>query len=121
MINIYTDSCSDIGQEEIQKKDIKIIPLQVFINERTYRDGVDIHTEELFEYVEKMGELPKTSAPSVGDFTKVFSQDEGDGVFIGIGSKLSATIQNATIAAELLTEKQLKLLILKICRPGLVF
>ena len=110
MINIYTDSCSDIGQEEIQKKDINIIPLQVFINERTYRDGVDIHTQDLFEFVNKRGELPKTSAPSVGDFTKVFSQDEGDGIFIGIGSKLSATIQNATLAAELLKEKTVKII-----------
>ena len=109
MINIYTDSCSDIGQEEIQKENIKIIPLQVFINERTYRDGVDIQTHELFEYVEKNGVLPKTSAPSVGDFTKAFSQDEEDGIFIGIGSKLSATIQNAKIAADLVKGKTIKI------------
>ena len=109
MIKIYTDSCSDIGQEEIQKENIKIIPLQVFINERTYRDGVDIQTYELFEYVEKNGVLPKTSAPSVGDFTRAFSQEKEDGIFIGIGSKLSATVQNAKIAADLIKEKVIRI------------
>jgi DegV family protein with EDD domain len=51
--------------------------------------------------VEQYTELPKTAAPSVGEFSKAFDKP-GESVFIGISSKLSTTIQNARLACETL-------------------
>lgn len=101
MVNIITDSTSDLGIDISTKFKLTIIPLLVTIGGQVYRDGLDIQQKELFALVKKHGELPKTSAASVGEFTKVFDQP-GDSVFIGISSKLSATIQNARLAADML-------------------
>lgn len=98
MINIITDSTSDLTQGIIDSYHIKVIPLTVTIGGRTFKDGVDIQQEGLFGLVEKYSMLPKTSAPSVGEFEAAFDRP-GEIIFIGISSKLSATIQNARLAA----------------------
>jgi len=101
MVNIITDSTSDLGAKITAEFGVKVVPLLVTIGGKVYRDGVDIGQQELFSLVEKYGELPKTAAPSVGEFTSAF-EIPGDVIFVGISSKLSATIQNAQLAAKML-------------------
>jgi DegV family protein with EDD domain len=101
MVNIITDSTSDLGEDIAAEFKVTVIPLAVTIAGRIYHDGVDIRQENLFDLVEKYAELPKTAAPSVGEFIKAFDRP-GESVFIGISSKLSATIQNARLALEML-------------------
>jgi len=87
----------------LEKHEIGIVHLYVSFNEESYRDGLDITTEGLYEKVEQTGSLPKTAAPSPGDFIEAFKPhiDAGkDIVYIGISSELSATINNARMAAE---------------------
>jgi DegV family protein with EDD domain len=103
MVTIITDSTSDLGTDITTDFKLVVVPLLVTIGGEVYRDGVDIQQKELFALVKKHGELPKTAAPSVGEFTKAFDR-AGESVFIGISSKLSATIQNARLAAEMLPE-----------------
>jgi DegV family protein with EDD domain len=99
MINIITDSTSDLGTDIAAEFNLSVVPLSVTIGGKVYRDGVDIKQRDLFALVQEHGELPKTAAPSVGEFIKVFDRP-GDCIFIGISSKLSATIQNALLAAQ---------------------
>ena len=99
MINVITDSTSDLGTDIAAEFNLSVIPLSVTIGGEVYRDGVDILQEDLFALVQKHGELPKTAAPSVGELITLFDRP-GDSVFVGISSKLSATIQNASLAAE---------------------
>ena len=101
MVNIITDSTSDLGPEIAAEFKLTIVPLTVTIGDKVYQDGVDLHQRDLFSLVEKHGELPKTSAPSMGEFTKAFDHP-GENVFIGISSRLSATVQNARLALDLL-------------------
>ncbi|MGB8213363.1 MAG: DegV family protein [Anaerolineales bacterium] len=98
MINIITDSTSDLGPEIAAEFGLAIVPLSVTIGGVVYQDGVDIHQKDLFSLVEKYKELPKTAAPSVGEFIKAFDKP-GESLFIGISSKLSGTLQNAILAA----------------------
>jgi DegV family protein with EDD domain len=100
MINIVTDSTSDLGIDISTKYKLTVIPLLVTIGGKDYRDGVDIQQKELFALVKKYNELPKTAAPSAGEFAKIFEQP-GEHIFIGISSRLSATIQNARLAADM--------------------
>jgi fatty acid-binding protein DegV len=72
MISILTDSCSDLSQDLIKRFDIHIVPLHVSLGEKSYRDGEEITRDELFEYVEKTGQLPKTSAVSVEEMKLFF-------------------------------------------------
>lgn len=103
IIKVFTDSTNDLSPALLKENDIDVVPLYVgFEDGITYRDGVDITTEELFEKVNSLGKLPKTSAPSPVDFYNAFKPyiDEGrDIVYIGISEQMSSTLQNAKIAA----------------------
>ena len=101
MVNIITDSTSDLGADIAAEFKLTVVPLSVTIGGKVYQDGVSILQKDLFALVEKHAELPKTAAPSVGEFSQVFDRP-GESVFIGISSKLSATIQNARLASEML-------------------
>jgi DegV family protein with EDD domain len=99
MLNILTDSTSDLGTALTGEFNLKVIPLTSILSGRTYLDGIDIDQENLFKLVAENGELPTTAAPSVGELERFFDLP-GDSVFIGISSQLSATIQNAQLAAS---------------------
>lgn len=102
-VKIFTDSTSDLTPEIIKSRNISIVPLYVNFDDKSYMDGVDITTKQLYEKVEEQGKLPKTSAASPGDFYKAFKPyiDKGDDiVFIGISSNLSSHLQNAFIASK---------------------
>jgi len=107
MFDIYTDSCADLSTSLLEKYDIHVIPLKVFIDGENIRDG-DISTAALFERVQQSGQLPKTSAPSLADFITRFTETPNDVLFVGISSKLSATVETAILAAnEIQTKKVL--------------
>jgi DegV family protein with EDD domain len=99
MIRILSDSCCDLSQQILDRYQIETIPLSVFINGKTYLDGPEIDSEFLFQQVQETGQLPKTSAPSLADFGKLFSSSE-ESIYIGLSSKLSATVPNAILAAQ---------------------
>ncbi len=61
MIEILTDSCSDLNPELIDRFHLQVIPLQVFIANRNLRDG-EITLAQLFDEVSKTSQLPKTAA-----------------------------------------------------------
>lgn len=100
---IMSDSTCDLSKDIIREKNIAILPLYVNFNDSIYRDGVDINTHELYKKVDELGRLPKTSAPSIGDFIEFyrpFIESGHDIVYVGISSKLSATNQNARLATQ---------------------
>ena len=100
-IKLFTDSTCDLTDEILKKYDISVVPLYVHFNEDTYKDRIEITTEELYKKVDEYGILPMTAAPSPGDFYNAFKPfvDEGREIlYIGISSLISSTVQNATIA-----------------------
>lgn len=102
MIRITADSTCDLG-EHIAKRNIGIMPLSVILGENTFRDGVDIVPQDIFDFVEKTGQLPKTAAPSIGDYTDFFAAyvEAGETVIhFNISSKSSAANTYAQKAAE---------------------
>ena len=102
-IVITADSTCDLPQELIDKYDIKIIPLSILLGEKVYHDGVDIKPSDIYDFVEKTGELPKTAAVTPSEYHEVFKRFADDGkkiVHIGFSSALSSSYQNACVAAE---------------------
>jgi DegV family protein with EDD domain len=111
-IVLMSDSTCDLSDELIQKYQIKIIPLYVSFSDGTYKDRVELTTEGLYQKVSELGSLPKTSAPSMGDFYEFFKPliDAGkDIVYIGLSSKLSATLQSARLAAQEFPEGRIQI------------
>ncbi|MDQ0898671.1 DegV family protein [Paenibacillus sp. V4I7] len=101
-VRICTDSTSDLSEELYRRFQIEVVPLYVIFEDNSYKDGITIKPDRLYELVDQTGKLPKTAAPSPIDFERAFEpiiQRGEDIVFIGLSSELSSTIQNATIAA----------------------
>ncbi|WP_299028220.1 DegV family protein [uncultured Thermanaerothrix sp.] len=105
MVDIVTDSCADLSSELIHQFNVRVLPLQVFIDNRTISDG-SISPKELFSLVAKTGELPKTSAPSIKEFLEFFEPSD-EIIYIGISAKLSATLSNSLLAAQQLPHKKI--------------
>lgn len=102
-IKITCDSTCDLPQELYAKYDVEVIALSVTLGDELYRDGVNITAPELFDFVAKTGTLPKTSAISMGEYLEVFSKYVKQGqtvIHINLSSNLSASHQNALLAAE---------------------
>ena len=111
-VKIITDSTADLNLDLIEKLDIKTMPLKVNFTDKSYRDGIDINTEELYKLVEEKGELPKTSAISPGEFIEEFKkwiEQDYDVVYIGIGSKISGTLQSAFVAKSEFEDSRIQL------------
>jgi DegV family protein with EDD domain len=106
-MEIFTDSCADLSPELIKRFKIHVVPLGVILGENTYSDGVDISPQQLFDQVKVVGKLPTTSAPSQGAFMQAFSPFDS-AIYIGISSKLSASHQNALVAANNLPGKDIR-------------
>ena len=102
-IAITTDSTCDLPQSLIESNGITVIPLTVLLGDSVYRDGIDIKPNDIYDYVAKTGELPKTSAVTPETYYNVFKKltDEGKRVVhIGFSSGLSSSYQNACVAAS---------------------
>ena len=101
-IKITADSTCDLSKELVAKYDITIIPLYVNMGSESYRDGVDIVPQDIFSYVDQTGNLPKTSAVTVDDYTDYFSRFTEQGfsvIHINISAEFSCCHQNAIVAA----------------------
>ncbi len=102
MIKVTADSTCDLGPYAAERG-IDIMPLSVILGENTYRDGVNITPQEIFDYVAKTGTLPKTSAPSVEDYEEFFGKyvSAGDTVIhFNISQKSSSSHEHALVAAK---------------------
>ena len=102
-IKITCDSTCDLPQALYAKYDVEVIALSVALGEELHRDGVDISAPELFAYVKESRNLPKTSAVSMGEYLDVFGKYVAEGktvIHINLSSALSASHQNAVLAAQ---------------------
>ena len=101
-IKITSDSTCDLN-EHVQQRDIGIVPLQVNLGDKAYRDGVDITPDAIYEHYEKTGTLPKTAAVNVSDFIeacKALTVEGREVVIFTISSEMSSTYNNARLAAQ---------------------
>ena len=108
MVKIITDSTCDMDKSLFNEYGIEVIPLSVNLDNRIFRDGIDLSLDEMYSLINKTKTLPKTSAPTPGEFIEFFNQFSDDIVFIGISTNSSATVQNARLAAKDLPAKNIQ-------------
>jgi DegV family protein with EDD domain len=99
---VVTDSTADVPPEWCERYRIEVVPLRVLFGTESFRDRVDLTTDQFFDRLRRSERLPTTSAPSPGDFAAVYERlsHECDGVVsIHISGELSATVQAAQVGA----------------------
>ena len=102
-ITISSDSTCDLSQGLVDRYNIHILPMGVTLGDKMYRDGIDITPDQIYAHHEKTGQLPKTSAINMAESADFFAELTKDGsavIHFTISSSMSATYNNARIAAE---------------------
>jgi DegV family protein with EDD domain len=107
-VRIVTDSVSDLPPEVVKELGITIIPLNVHFGQESYKDRVDLNSEDFYHKLEHSSTFPSTSAPSPGLFAEVFDDlamkcSQILGVFVS--RKLSATYDAAVQGVKLMKRK----------------
>lgn len=102
-IKITSDSTCDLLPQQLHDNNIELFPLNVIKDGENFKDNVTITTDEIFAHVDAGGSLCSTAAGSPGEYQEFFGRfaDEYDGVLhISLSSGLSASYQNACLAAQ---------------------
>ncbi len=101
-IKITADSTCDLSAAIVQKYGIEIIPLYVNKGGVSYKDGLEINSQDIFRHVSEGGELCSTAAVNLDEYSRIFSalRQQYDAVIhFTISASMSSCFQNARIAA----------------------
>ena len=108
-MKIVTDSGIDLlfPPERLAELDIHVVPLVVTLNGQSFREKVDIQSDEFYRLLAATDSLPTTSQPSVGDFAKLYrhlAASDPEILSIHMTSGLSGTFNAAQAGAKLVPE-----------------
>jgi DegV family protein with EDD domain len=108
-MQIVTDSGTDLWlpPEEMGEVQVHIVPLVVTLDNKSYREGLDIQNDEFYRLLAATESLPITSQPSAGEFAKTYRElavTDADILSIHISSGLSGTVNAAKAGASQVPE-----------------
>lgn len=93
-MKIITDTGTMFSKEEGEKLGIEVLPLNVIVDKKSYREYVDIQSDEFLKLV-KEGHIPRSSQPSIGEVMDVFEKYAGEELLvINMADGLSGTYQS---------------------------
>jgi DegV family protein with EDD domain len=107
-VAVVTDSTADLPPDVVQALGITVVPLQVIFGEESFRDRIDLTSEDFFRRLKTAKELPRTSQPSTGEFLHAYETllAQTDRILsIHLSSRFSGTFQTARRAAQELIGK----------------
>lgn len=101
-IAIITDSCADIPEDLKAKYNIYVLPMMIMCTDGEYRDGIDIHAEDVYKRLKT--EMPKTSTPTGEDMERLIRELSEQGyrkaIAIMLSGGLSGTVNHMRLAAN---------------------
>ncbi|MEH7493934.1 DegV family protein [Neobacillus niacini] len=99
-----TDTTASLSKEFIEKHHIHVIPLHVVINDKFYKETIDITEEDFYNRMKNENGKFQSSQPNIGDIVGLYEKlkEEYDfGVAIHASSTLTGTYQTSVMAAEM--------------------
>jgi len=101
---IIVDSCCDLTEELRKRFNISTAPLSIDIEDKHFVDDENLDREALLDAMRNSSEAPKTASPGPGPFLELYRKYENIFV-VALSEELSATYQNAFLAADMLLEE----------------
>lgn len=101
-ICISAESTIDLPKEYLDEFEIRTVPFTITLGEKNGLDGVTT-PEEIFDYVDRTGVLPKTSAVNAGQYQKYFEgllKEFDEVIHFSLSSDMSSAYQNACFVAS---------------------
>lgn len=107
---LISDSTSYLPENLINDYGIIIIPLNLHLEGKSYKEGRDISHAEFYHIFKSSKMFPTTSQPSAGEFLEVFQRltRDDEALVILISAELSGTVQSALMARNMLETEQQK-------------
>jgi DegV family protein with EDD domain len=108
-VKVITDSMADLPLDIIKKLNITVIPVNVLFGTDSYRDGIDMTTDQFYTKLVASKTLPTTAVPSLGVFMEIFDKalKEADELLVvTISHKLSGTYETACRSAQMMNSKK---------------
>jgi DegV family protein with EDD domain len=96
-IRVLTDSTSDIPAETVKKFGIEIIPVNIILNGKTFRDGVDITPATFYSNIQNYNDM-RSEAVHYEDYAlkyKKLTYEYDELIIIHCSKELSKTYENA--------------------------
>jgi DegV family protein with EDD domain len=107
-VKIVTDSVTDIPPNVVAELGISVIPVLVRFGEESYRDGIDITTDQFYEKLVESKVMPTTSVPSLDMFARTYArlaEETNEILVVMLSSKLSGLYNAALQSASLIEGK----------------
>lgn len=101
-ICISAESTIDLQQDLLDLFEIKTVPFTITLGDKNGLDGVTT-PEEIFEYVDRTGVLPKTSAVNAAQYQEYFSnllKEYDEVIHFSLSADMSSAYQNACLVAS---------------------
>lgn len=94
-IAVLVDTAGDIDLKLAEELGIYLLPLYVNLDNKYYKDRVEISPDEFYTWMRNNEVLPKTSTASPGDIMEIYQKIKNDGykklIAISLSSKFSST------------------------------
>jgi len=103
-VAIVTDSSACIPAELVEKYGIELVPMNVILGDKTYRDGIDISPTEFYTLIRQTKELPTTAHSSPGTHFEAYrraSLRTANILCITHSSRFSGQFNSARVAMEI--------------------
>ena len=103
MVRIFADSTCDLSKELLEKYDVEVVPLHIVLNNKEYRDGIEISPDEIYKWADEHNTTPKTSAVGIEDAMaslQCICDTDDEAVVFTISEKMSVTVNIFRMAAQ---------------------
>jgi DegV family protein with EDD domain len=103
-VAIVTDTTACVPDEQARKYGIEIVPVQLIIGEKTYRDGIDISPSEFYSRLRQSKQIPTTSSSSPEPYFEAFEKSSYKAetiLCLTEPRKFSAMFDSAQVAMEM--------------------
>ncbi len=103
-VAVVVDSSSCLPKKLREQWDIRIVPHELVIDGRSFRDGIDIDPSEFYRTLGNNLHVPTTSAPKPAAFLEAFQEAATNAeavLCITLSSNFSATFESAGIASRI--------------------
>jgi len=102
-VKITADSTCDLPPDIVERFNIGITALYIIMDEKQYKDRLEIKVNDIFEYVNSGKGMTRSNAINISEYQDYFTawlKDCDAIVHISISNHFSACYQSAKIAAE---------------------
>ncbi|MBM6754800.1 DegV family protein [Lactobacillus alvi] len=91
-IAVVTDSTAYLTDEEARENNIRVVPIPLIIDGQSYREGIDITTEDFYQKLQTTSSFPSTSQPPIGQLMELYQSLADEGYDTVISIHLTAAI-----------------------------